>query len=289
MIRLSNAVLQVCCLFVFTAVGLAEPANSIERTVEATFRITNGRTSATAFLVTLEPAEGDELTTTVLVTAAHCLEQMPDAKCKLILRAKEAGVYVRQEVEIALRSEGKPLWVRHPELDVAVLPVDLPEQTAARPLSIRQVADATWAAERKLRVGGDVYIPGYPATLEGNEAGWPLLRRGSVATHPLLPLEGAQRVFINAVTFGGDSGAPVAFPHGDDVKIVGLVVGLQRQTSRSETPFEERVSHMPMALAITVQAPFIHDTIALLKKEQDVRADQEEAKPEQDKEEEGEA
>ncbi len=275
-----NAVLQACCLFVFTAVGLAEPATPIEQAVAATFRISNGRTSATAFLVTLEPAEGDESTMTVLVTAAHSLEQMPDAKCKLMLRTQEAGVYVRQEIEIALRADGKPRWVRHPDLDVAVLPVDLPEQTAARPLSIRQVADATWASERKLRVGCDVYIPGYPATLEGNEAGWPLLRRGSVATHPLLPLEGAQRVFINAVTFGGDSGAPVAFLHGDDVKIVGIVVGLQRRTSRSETPFEERVSHMPMALAITVQAPFIHDTIALLAKEQEDKADQDEAKPE---------
>lgn len=283
MIRLRFAVMLACGLVALLSVGMAMAEETpIEQVIGATFRMTNGKTSATAFLVAMEPAEGQERGQTVLVTAAHALEQMPDAKCKLMLRVQEADVYARQETEIALRADGKPRWVRHPELDVAVLPVELPEQTAARPLSVRQVADAAWASERKLRVGGDVYIPGYPATLEGNEAGWPVLRRGSVATHPLVPLEGAQTVFINAATFGGDSGAPVAFIDGNEVKIVGLVTGMQRQTSRSTMTFEEHVSHMPMALAITVQAPFICDTIELLGKEEEEKADQNEGKPEND-------
>ncbi len=287
MIRSRFAVLLACGLVALLSVATAMAEETpIEQVIGATFRMTNGKTSATAFLVAMEPAEGQERGQTVLVTAAHALEQMPDTACKLILRVEEADTYARQEAEIALRADGKPRWVRHPELDVAVLPVDLPEKTAARPLSVRQVADAAWASERKLRVGGDVYIPGYPATLEGNEAGWPVLRRGFVATHPLLPLENAQKMFVNAATFGGDSGAPVAFLYGDEVRIVGLVTGMQRQTSRSKMTFEEHVSHMPMALAITVQAPFICDTIELLgkqeEKEEEQPHDREEDKPEDD-------
>ena len=286
MIRLSNAVLQACCLLVFTAVGLAEQSNPIERAVAATFRITNGRTSATAFLVALEPAEEDEGTsTTVLVTAAHCLEQMPEAATTLVLRERnDDATYARKETSIALREGDKPLWVRHPDLDIAALLVELPEETAARPVCFGQVADASWALEGKLHVGSDVFIPGYPATLEGNEAGWPVLRRGTVATHPLAPVQSAQRMFVNAPTFGGDSGAPVVLIDDNRAVVVGIVTGMQRQTSRSRTPFEERVSHMPLALAITLQAPFIRETIELLGKEEPKEEDKEEPK-EEDKEE----
>lgn len=286
MIRVPSAVLQACCLLVFAAVGLAEQSNPIEHAVAATFRITNGRTSATAFLVALEPAEGDEGTsTTVLVTAAHCLEQMPEAATTLVLRERnDDATYARKETSIALREGDKPLWVRHPDLDIAALRVELPAETAARPVCFGQVADASWALEGKLHVGSDVFIPGYPATLEGNEAGWPVLRRGTVATHPLAPIQSAQRMFVNAPTFGGDSGAPVVLVDDHRAVVVGIVTGMQRQTSRSRTPFEERVAHIPLALAITVQAPFIRETIELLDKEEPKEEDIEEVK-EEDKEE----
>jgi len=250
---------------VFTAVGVAGEANPIEHAVAATFRITNGRTSATAFLVGLEPADGQEASSKVLATAAHCLEQMPEAAITLVLRVRnDEATYARKETTIALREGDKPLWLRHPDLDIAALPVDLPEKTAAKPLCFAQVADASWASEGKLHVGSDVFIPGYPATLEGDDAGWPVLRRGTVATHPLTPVQSARTMFVNATTFGGDSGAPVVLVHENRAVVVGIVTGMQRQTDRSRTPFEERVTHMPLALAITLQAPFIRETIEML-------------------------
>ncbi len=273
------------------AMAAGEPAvagDPIDDALEATFRITNKRTSATAFLVWPEQAGGTEGSRPVLVTAAHSLEGMTERTCTLVVRVRnDDATYARREIDIALRDGDKQLWVRHPGLDVAVLLIDLPEGTAARPLQFGQLADVSFVEERKVRAGSDVYIPGYPATLEGNDAGWPVLRKGVVATHPLVPIDSAQRMFVNANTFGGDSGAPVILANGNDAVVVGIVTGMQRQTSRSNMPFEERVSHMPMALAITVPAPFIRQTIELLGKGED-REPQEEKAEEKKGEEKGE-
>ncbi len=279
MIRLHDAVLLTWCLVAFRAVAAASEPNPMEQAFDATFRITNGRTSSTAFLVQLEPDEGEEGSRTVMVTTAHSLEGMPEAKCSIMLRVRnEDATYSRKETAIALRDGDKRLWVRHPDLDIAALPIDLPEGTAARPVCLAQVADASWASEGRLRVGSDVFIPGYPATTESNDAGWPVLRRGVVATHPLAPVQSAQRMFVNATTFGGDSGAPVVLIHENRAVVVGIVTGMQRQTNRSRMPFEERVTHMPLALAVTLQAPFIRDTIELLGKEAEPEAEPEPAK-----------
>ncbi len=267
MIRNYKASLPFWTLLAVLAGGPAIAEDAIERALAATFRVTDKKTSGTAFLVWPEGAKETAGKRPILVTAAHALERFAEPTCTLVLRVRnDDATYSRREADIAIRNGDTPLWVRHPEADIAALPIDLPEGTAARPLRFEQLADASWAAERKVRAGSDVVIPGYPATLEANEAGWPVLRRGMVATHPLTPVSGAQRVLVNASTFGGDSGAPVLLLADNEAVVVGIVVGMQRQTDRATMPFEERVFHMPLGLAIAVQAPLIRETIELLKK-----------------------
>ncbi|MDY0170657.1 MAG: serine protease [Thermoguttaceae bacterium] len=257
----------VCILLAAMAGGPAIAEDAIERVLAATFRITDKKTSGTAFLVWPEGSEEAAGKRPILVTAAHALERFEGAVCTLMLRVKnEDSTYSRRETDVAIRDGDKPLWVRHPELDIAALAIDLPEGTAASPLRFEQLADQSWAAERKLRVGSEVFIPGYPATLEANEAGWPVLRRGTMATHPVTPIANAQRVLVHANTFGGDSGAPVVQLADNEAVVVGMVVGMQRQTDRTTMSFEERTFHMPLALAIVVQAPLVRETVELLKK-----------------------
>lgn len=246
--------------------GTVKAEDPIERVLTATFRIANEQTSATCFLVWPEHTGDDAPQRPVLVTAAHALEQMQQSTCTMVLRVQNDDMsYSRQEITLTIRSNGEPLWVRHPDLDIAAMQIELPESTAAKPLPFEQLAETMWLTQQKLRVGSDVFIPGYPVALESNDAGWPVLRKGTVATHPLVPVDHAKQVFINASTFGGDSGAPVMYlDENDRPVIVGMVIAAQRQTDRSQTPFEERVSHMPLNLAITVQAPFIRQTVALV-------------------------
>lgn len=260
--------LQFClgCVVLLGATAIARADDPIEQALSATFRITNGKTSGTSFLIWAPEAPEDTSSpVALLITAAHVFGEMPESACTVILRRQqEDGTYERQEAQVALRDGDQQLWVRHEEVDIAVVRFELPEDTAARPLAYEQLADASWSDQRRLQAGSDVLIPGYPAQLESNDAGWPVLRRGSVATHPLVPADSTPRMLVNATTFGGDSGAPVILVVNDQPVVVGLVSGMIRQTNRANTPFEERVTHMPVALAITVQAPFIRTTVAKL-------------------------
>ena len=266
MVRNYKFFLPVWTLLAVVAGRAALAGEAIEHALAATFRITDKKTSGTAFLLWPEESQDSAGKQAILVTAAHALERFAEPTCTLVLRVRnDDATYSRLETDVAIRDGDKPLWVRHPEQDIAALAIGLPEGTAANPLRFELLADESWVTGRKLHVGSDVFIPGYPATLEANETGWPVLRRGMVATHPLTPLAGAPRMLVNANTFGGDSGAPVVLVTGDEAIVVGMVVGMQRQTNRSTMPFEERTFHMPLALAIVVRAPLIRETVDLLK------------------------
>jgi hypothetical protein len=55
---------------------------------------------------------------------------------------------------------------------------------------------------------------------------------------------------------GGRVGTMDGKPH-----LAGVIVGMQRQTDRTVSPFEERTVHTPLGLAIAVQAEVVADVI----------------------------
>ncbi|MFO0926801.1 MAG: serine protease [Gemmataceae bacterium] len=217
--------------------GAPVAADPAEDAVRATCRITRGPVSGTAFFVAVDGADGRK---TLLVTAAHVLEQLKGPDAVLVLRATDRdGNPVRREVPVPLVDGKRPRWVRHAEVDVAALPVTLPDGVDVKPLPYRQIADAKGAAERRPRVGQDVYIPCYPAQLEANPAGWPVLRKGAIASYPLTPLTAARTFLVDYSHFGGESGAPVVAADGKEPMLVGVVFAMQRQTTKTTSPFED--------------------------------------------------
>lgn len=265
---LSSAVLVWCV----TGVP-ARGGQSLEEALTAVCRITNGRSSGTGFLVA-RPAQDASPPQTqdphaakscLLITAGHVLEESPEPRYELILRSAGLdGSWKRTPISVPVRDGDKPLWRKHPELDVAVLPVDIPSEVTVTPLALEQVADGDWVANGKLHVAQAVVIPCYPAQLEANEAGWPVVRHGTVASHPLTPVAKVRTMLIDFHTFGGDSGAPVLTQCGDTWHVVGLVSGMHRQTDKAVMPLQEVTFHTPLGLSIVVQAALIHDTIKLL-------------------------
>lgn len=235
-----------------------EPA---EDALRATVRITKGPRSGTGFLVGLPGAAADSRTC-YLVTAAHVFNDMEGERCTVIFRSLEKDKpSARKPVDVTIRANNKPLWAAHPEMDVAVIRIELPANVDAQPLPHGQIADEKLTGEGKLRVGRDVIIPCYPAGLEANAAGWPVLRKGSIATHPLTPLAAARTMLIDYTHFGGDSGSPVLAVQDKTPMVVGIVIAMQRQTDKTVTPFEERTVHTSLGLAVTIQSPFILQTI----------------------------
>ena len=233
-------------------------------TLRGTVRISKGTVSATGFVVALDKRPDGEAPRHILITAAHVFDEIKGIDCKVVMRTVAAdGKFTRREVTVALRSGEKRLWTRHTDMDVALIAFDPPAGVDLKPFAYRRVADAKWAADGKVAVGQDVLIPCFPAQLEANPAGWPVLRKGSIATHPLSPLSAAKTMMIDYSNFGGDSGAPVVITSADGPVVVGLVSGMQRQTVRVTTPFEDRTTHTPLGLAIVVQSPFIRETVEL--------------------------
>lgn len=248
-------------------------AESIEEVLSATFRVTDKNTSGTCFLVQVGGKAGSTPDRIMLVTAAHGFQQIPGDACWVILRAKQDdGSYARREHRLPLRDGDKPRWKKHPDEDIAVLPIDLPPEVEVTPFRLEQLASARDVAERRVRVAQEAWIPGYPAQLETNPAGWPVLRRGSLASHPLAPVSANKTMLVNVSSFGGDSGAPVVvFPSQNRETdqapmplVAGMILGMHRQTDKTVTPFEERTQHTPLDLSIVIQAQLIRETIELL-------------------------
>jgi hypothetical protein len=253
--------LVTLCVLMVVGVRELRAAEPLEELLSATFRIAGKDPSGTCFLVRVSKSP----TRIALVTAAHVLEQIGD-DAEWIARVKVAGDQVgREAIKLSLRDGNVPRWKRHPELDIAALPIELPERLAAAPIELAQLADEQALKDRRVHVGQDAWIPCYPAKLEANDAGWPVLRRGSIASHPLFPAKSAKTMLLDYTAFGGDSGAPVAVIHEGRPLIVGLVLGMHRQTDRVVSPFEERTTHTPLGLSIVVQASYVRETVALLK------------------------
>jgi hypothetical protein len=243
----------------------ATAGEPIEDLLEATFRIADNEHSGTCFLVSPKSVDSANPRRVILATAAHVVEQMTGNDCEVFLRSEgEDGLATRRPLTITIRTDGKPLWTRHPDADIAVLSLDLPVEVLSNPIPFAQIADEQSLEKGTVRVGREVWIPCYPAKLEANEAGWPVLRHGTIASHPLLPIKSHRTMLIDYTHFGGDSGAPVAILVNDHPIVVGVVSAMHRQTDRSVLPFEERVVHTPLGLSIVSQGAFLRETIELM-------------------------
>jgi len=256
----------------FLAAGAASAANAEHAPMdimEATFKIANENSTATCFVIARPgPAETNRREL-ILVTAAHVLENMAGNECRIVLHEGRAdGTFARSEVPLKIRSAGKPLWVRHPEVDVAAMKLELPDGRAIAALDVDQLAGEPDVGSGKLRSADEVWVLCFPAQLESSSAGFPVLRRGTVASFPLTPIDRNRTFLVDFTTFGGDSGAPVVVRdrNGPDAavqrtSVVGLVIGMHRESTKSVSPIEERTVHRPLGLAIVVHAEFIRQTV----------------------------
>jgi len=234
----------------------------IEDAILATIRIIVDGRSSTAFIVSAEENAENGNDKYFLVTVSHAFRK--DVKtCKLVLRVSdEKGEVSRKEVEVNLQTEdGKSILQRHPNLDIAVLPVELPKNAIFKAFSQSQIAGKELIEQGKVYTGQDVYIPCFPVGIESNKLGWCILRKGVIASFPLSPIEKFRIFFVDYSTFGGDSGAPVVAVRDGKPMVIGVIIGMMRQTDVVKIPFEERVVHTPIGLAMAVHAAFVKEML----------------------------
>ena len=255
--------MKVFLLLLFFLGGVVRAQTFSEGMVLATHKLFNEKSTATGFV--LEAEDGRRF----LVTAAHVFEKMEGEAAVLVSRTQDAGAdgqFQRKDVKIAVRDGEKPLWVKHPTQDVAAMELKVPEGSGVRPLPIAILAEDTAAAAAGFTVGVEVWVLGYPTRFEVNEIGFPVCRRGCVASYPVVPIGKHPTMIIDYSTFEGDSGGPVFIRrHGEDRKpmLVGLVVSQFRHTENLETFTGKQTINHPLGLATVAQAGVIRETLEL--------------------------
>lgn len=260
--------------------GAARAAEDLHtRMMLCTFKLTNGRTSGTSFVLHRPLDEGRFQT--VLVTAAHVLEHMPGDEATLVARTKEDdGSYEKRPVKIRIRAAGKPLWKRHPSEDVAVLAVALPAEMELSRVSTELLASDELLARHEIHPGERLFCAGYPHAKQfsPSAAGFPIVRAGCLASFPLLPTAATKTFLFDFNTFEGDSGAAVYLSqrnryydgevHAEPVELIlGVVHGQHFIDEAYKLIYQMGKTRHRMGLSIIVHASAVRATLDQLPRE----------------------
>lgn len=280
--------LLVCAAFVSTAVGQGVAPSRAPKTfdlntimMQATFRI-EGHTAngeqvlGTGFLMgrplTKEPGRARF----VLITAAHVLNDMAGDNVSLIMRRRSPnGAWQKIRVFVPIRSGAQPLWVHHPQADVAALYVAIPKELVPEDLvSTGLLATDSTLTQFEIHPGDELECLGYPLGYE-NPGGFPILRSGKIASYPLVPAKENPYFLLDFRVFKGNSGGPVYFVQGNrtyrgatQIGVIQFIMGLVSEevsmTQQFQGLYENRSETYPLGLAKIVPAAFIVETLNLL-------------------------
>jgi len=244
--------------------------------MQCTFKITNGHTNGTGFVLDAS-AEGNQ-PRWVLVTAAHVFDQIKEDEATLVVRKPaENGSYAKHNHKFLIRRDGKSLWAKHASQDVAVIPLSLPVDVPLPRLSVECLATDALLKRYEVQPGDIVRCVGFPhaGQFEPNSAGWPLVRIGCLASFPLLPTTQTKTFLYDFNTFEGDSGAPVYLDdarrilsgqaEGERVRLIlGVVHGQHFIDEKFKTIYQSGQTRHRMGLSIVVHATAIRETLDLL-------------------------
>lgn len=242
--------------------------------MRSTFKLVGERSSGTAFIIGRPSKTREDYVYFVIVTAAHVLEDMKGTHALLFIRKKNED-YHKFPYKFEIRHEGKPLWTRHPEVDVAVMYVKLPKEIDIALLTTAMLANDETLEKFEIHPGDELRCLGYPFGAESTEAGFPILRSGKIASYPLVPTKKTKTFLYDFRIFRGNSGGPVYFVesgrtyagamHVGTIQFIAGLVSKERViTEKIELLYEKREERHPLGLADVVHASFIKETIKML-------------------------
>jgi hypothetical protein len=245
--------------------------------MRGTVKVANPKSTGTGFVLTQPGADATKKERLVLVTAAHVFEKMAGNEASVIFRTREAeGVYKKRPLKLNIRLGDKPMWTKHPTEDVAVIAIEPPAGADVPRIGVDLLATDEALKKHAVAPGNRVSFLGYPHQVEGNEAGFSILRSGPIATFPLWPTKTNKKFMVSANTFEGDSGSPVCLaerrrePGKSEPQEVRLILGLviQHYFYKEESRLVYSTSSMKhlLGLGVVIQAPFISETLERLPK-----------------------
>ncbi len=169
------------------------------------------RVVGTGWLVRLSADRGENPPPCALVTARHVFDRMRKPEATVHWRQLGAdGAWTREARPLAVRTPDlAPLYIEHGQRDIAVMPVTPPDYAEAAAIDITMLADVDTFAINDIRPGDEVLCLGYPKGITANDAGFPILRSGRIASYPLSPPTQYPTFLMDFAVFAGNSGGPV--------------------------------------------------------------------------------
>jgi len=237
----------------------AEDEDFDTQLMRATVMISHDKSTGTGFVLT----DGNKF---ILVTANHVFDGTPDDETTIVFRRKEAeGVYLKESAKLVIRKEGKPAWTKHPTEDVATMWIVPPENADVPKIPIGLLASDELLRKHKVHPGENLSCLGFPHRNESNDAGFPILRSGPIASFPLVPNKISKTFYLSANTFEGDSGGPVYLTRTagkEDLNlIIGLISGQRFLDEEVKMVYGTTKLRHRLGLAIVVHGAFIKETI----------------------------
>jgi len=246
----------------------------MQATVKIEGQGSHGPAFGTAFIL-LRPTQKQEgppgtiSGMTVLITAAHVLEDMQGDQAIINLRMRSPDspeAWIRRRCLLPIRRSGQPLWTKNPAADIAVMYLRLTVPLFDKVPTIDLLASDGTLEKFEITPGVELKCLGYPFGDESNSAGFPILRTGNIASYPLLPTARTRTFLFDFRVFQGNSGGPVYFSQpqfrgnaglgGRAQFIMGLVVG--------EHLLPGPYTQYQLSLGVVVHASLIKQTIDLL-------------------------
>ncbi len=243
--------------------------------MRSTFKIQGEGSLGTVFIMG-EPSYGEpNKLYYVLITAAHVLEAIKSDTAILHLRKQGGDKFVRLPYSVQIRNKGIPLWTRHPDVDVAAMRVRLPKDADLRLISTDLLGTDKILDEFQVHPGDQLLVLGFPYGAEANEAGFPILRSGRIASYPLTPTKITKTFLLDFEVFIGNSGSPVLFyaenrvyggsTHIGTIQFIMGVVSEERAVTEHVKTLSETVERRHrLALAVIAHSSFVADLIKML-------------------------
>jgi hypothetical protein len=259
--RHSHAITTIVPLLILTVGATVFADDAGIRLLKATYKIANEKSTATSLVI--ETTKSDGTPRRFLVTAKHVLEGMAGDRCVIVNRIEQSpGIYARNEIGIMIRRDGQPIWRGHPNKDLAV--IELPPELKLASLPYECIASENKLGEAS--AGESVRSAVYPERSEANPPGFAILRGGSIASFPIVPVSANPAFLVDTTTWTGDSGGPVMHAEmrteqGDPI-VLGFVRGMRNITDTTrESRFVEKRVHYPLGIAEVTPASFLLDLI----------------------------
>jgi S1-C subfamily serine protease len=254
--------------------GLAAPAWDLTvGLINATVQLdqNNGdatRRVGTGFLIDAPRRDGSPRT--ILVTAHHVLDGMkaPDARIGWRIEMPGGGWRFAPEPLRIRDSEGDPVWLKHPDRDIAVMEISAPPAFARAAIPLGWLASGEDLDNWQVGPGDELLTLGYPRGYSSNTAGFPILRVGRIASWPLTPVASFPVFLLDFPVFPGNSGGPVFWTP---------AVRKLPSTVQPDHPFiagvltsEVRPGDEPLGIGVVAHAVYVREAIAMLDAPPDV-------------------